>query len=54
MKKNTMNQVEKKEKKEERVFYTIVDRYTNFCKQANLDSGVVEADDKYILGWFSY
>ena len=55
MKKNTMNQMEKKEeKKEESVFYTIADRYNSFCRQANIDSGNIPADDKYILGWFSY
>ena len=57
---NTMKENKKalagkeKEKKENSVFYTILDRYENFCRQANIDSGDPEMDDRYQTLWFAY
>ena len=54
MKKNTTKPVENKEKRNDDGLYTIYDRYMNFCSQANLKSGSVEWNEKYIQGWLIY
>ena len=54
MKKNTQELTGNKENKRDEGFYTIIDRYIEFCKQAHLDSGQIKWNDRYINGWFSY
>ncbi len=41
-------------KKNNSVLYTILDRYLNFCRQANIDAGDINVDEKYLERWFVY
>ena len=54
MKMNTTEPEEKKEQKKDTELYTIIDRYINLCQQAQLDSGRIYWDDRYINCWFPY
>lgn len=54
MKKNIQIVEENKENKKDEELYTIVDRYIEFCKQAQLNSGRIKWDDRYINCWFPF
>lgn len=54
MKKNIQVLEENKENKKDEELYTIVDRYIEFCKQAQLNSGRIKWDDRYINCWFPF
>lgn len=50
--KNENKKTEKKKK--DSVFYTIYDRYRNFCRQANLSAAECEFDEEFLSIGFSY
>lgn len=54
MKKNTTEQTELKEEKKDVELYTIIDRYLTMFHQAQLNSGRMKWNDKYINCWFSF
>ena len=54
MKKNETKPIENNEERKEEELYTIFDRYLNLFDQAQLNSGKIKWDDRYINCWFSY